>query len=469
VRVTGQLINARTDEHVWAKSYDRDLTDIFSIQSELSQAIAAALSAVILPQEKTLVENRPTTNLAAYDLYLKARAWAQGYGNEASRTQVEKWLQEAVQLDPAFAEAWALLGTVHAMAVRRGEDNSPERIALATAAIETAVRLAPDDPVVIEYHGSYYSQCFHDYARAAEQYQRLLILRPNSADAYAELTLLARRQGHWADALAFMQKSVQIDPRNPSSWSTMGDLLWAAHRYDEAVPYYRRAAELAPDDLESAFSAPLASFYARGSTLEVDAWFASVKTATANASGLLLFRQSWARIHGDFAQAVRIDREHPYIDSDDDPQWWQDTKAVMDLVGQNELAAARARAKELIPELDALLEKQGSNARLWQCTAFLYALESDRESALRCARRMKELRSESFDAKDGPGVSIAFAQVLAWTGDIDGALVELGRLLRTPNGANVYSARFSPGWLPLYGDKRFEALLNDPKNNAPLF
>ena len=468
VRVTGQLINARTDQHMWAKSYDRDLTDIFAIQSELSQEIAAALSAALTPQEKSLIENRPTTSLVAYDLFLKARAWDQGFDTESSRAQAEQWLLEAVKLDPAFAQAWAVLSSVHASAVSMNEDDTPERLARAKAAIETAVRLAPGDPVVIETQGNYYYHAFHDYAQAAVHYQRLLLLRPNSAVAHAQLGFLERRQGRWAAALAHLQKAVQLDPRSASFSEEVSDTYLALRRYAEAESSIRRAVELAPAALNFAAEAACVAFYARGSTREMDAWLASPKPTPANANQPLFIRREWARLHGDWAQAAEINRQHSYLDPYDDPHWWQDVQAVTDLVGHHELSAARPRAKQLIPQLNGLVEKQPTNALLWRGLALLYAFDGDRESALRCAHRMKEVRSESSDAKDGPRFSAAFAQVLAWTGDKDGALAELARLLRTPRGSNVHALRVDAGFLSLHGDPRFEALLNDPENNAPL-
>jgi TolB-like protein/Flp pilus assembly protein TadD len=474
VRVTGQLIRAATDEHVWAKSYDRDLTDIFAIQSELSQEIAAALSAALSPQEKSLLENRPTTNLAAYDLFLKARANFNGNSTDLSRAQVEQLLLDAVKLDPAFAQAWGYLARCHVQAVFTDEDNSPERLAKAKAAIETAVRLAPSDPEVIESQGNYYYYGYRDYARAAEHYQRVLVIRPNSGFAFAQIGFLYRRQGRWVEALASGRKAAQLDPRDLGLVGGLFDTLQILRRYDETVTELRRATELAPGDLFVAASLHQLAFLARGSTREMDEWLASQKPAAADETKLLFIRRTWARLHGDWTQAVQIDRQHPYLDPWDDPHWAQDAAMIGDLVGNNELAAARARAKKIIPELNALLEKQPTNANLWMTLAFLYALDGDKESALRYGRKPLELFPESSDAMFGPLCSATFAQILAWTGDKDGALAELARLMRVPVGSNglsvnVHIARVHPGWLPLRGDPRFEALLNDPQNNAPLF
>jgi tetratricopeptide (TPR) repeat protein len=373
---------------------------------------------------------------------------------------VEELLREAVKLDPAFAQAWAYLGWRHARAYFDGDDHSADRLAQAKAAIETAVRLAPDDPEVIEKLGHYYYYGYRDYVRAAEQYQRLLQLRPNSDDAHAYLGYLYRRQGRWAEGL------VSLHLRS------VADTLVGLRRYDEATAAWRLATELSAGDVRIGHNVPLMAYLARGSTREMDEWLAAQQPAVVGETKLLQLRRSWARLHGDWAQAVAIDRQHPYLDPWDDPHWVQDFGAIWSLLGAGEKAAARSQTGKLIPVLEALAEKEPSNARLWGTLGLLHAFQGDQPAALRCSRQARQLLPESVDALIGPNYSMIMAQVLAWTGDLDGALREAARLLRVPfgdNPLNVHSARHDPGWLPLQGDPRFEALLNDPKNNEPLF
>lgn len=471
VRVTGQLIRAATDDHVWAKSYDRDLTDIFAIQSALATEIAGALRAVISPREKSLIERQPTDNLAAYDLYLKGRGGVKGTQPEITRLEAERALAEAVKLDPDFAVAWGYLAEAHALAVFQYTDNSSERLANAKMAIETAVRLAPDDPDVIELLGNYYYYGFRDYARAAEQYQRLLVIEPHSANAYTQIGYVHRRQGHWSEALANFRHALEFDPLNVDPIMGLSETLVALRQYDEGTAQFRRAVEISRSEYffsEVYLNPSWLPFFARGSTREGDAWLAGLKSSPAEETKLLFARRNWARVRGDWALAVAIDEQQPHLDPYDDPHWAQDADAVWDLVGNNELTAARARAERLAPELKTLCEQQPANANIWRSRALLHAFLGDKEAALRCGRKAVELLPESKDALDGPRTSEALAKVHAWTGDKEAALTELERLLRTPFGANVFSAHVELGWLPLRGDARFDALLNDPKNNLPM-
>jgi TolB-like protein len=469
VRITGQLIRAATDEHVWAKSYDRDLTDIFAIQSAIAQEIASALSAALSPQEKSLIEKRPTANLAAYDLYLKSREFFKDSRTELTRAQAEEALAEAVKLDPGFAGAWGYLAVAHAMAVFGDEDHTAERLAKAKAAIGTAMRLAPDDPVVVEMSGNYYYYGYRDYGRAAEQYQRLLLIRPNSIEAFEQLGFIRRRQARWAEALANLRHAVELDPRNATTISILGETLSQLRQYDEAAAVKQRAAEIAPDNPVIVAEVTSVPFLARGSAKEFQQMLADMKETPANANIRRFLYRLMPRVSGDWTEAVKRDREYPYLDPFDSLRWARDFDIIVGLLGTKDLAAVHAQTAKLIPQYLTLLEAQPANATLWANLALLHAFVGHDVEALRCAHKAVELLPESADAVLGPPKSAALAQVYAWTGDKDRALAEVARLLHTPFGLNVHIARIGPIWLPLRGDPRFEALLADPKNNAPLF
>ena len=468
VRVTGQLINARTDEHVWAKAYDRDLTDVFTIQGELAQAIAGALSAALSPQEKSLLERRLTENLAAYDAYVKARALRQQAISEDQK-EIAPLLQQAVQLDPKFAAAWAELGAFHAYLYFNEEDHTADRLAKAKSAIDTAVSLAPDAPEVIEKLGDYYYYGYRDYARATEQYQRLAVLRPNDAEVFGSLGLIYRRQGRWSEALSTLRRAVQIEPRNLRYVRTLQQLAQALNLWEEAAAVQRRIVELQPDSLPDAAFLVVVPFLARGSTKEGLDWIARTKPAPPQAGLMLYLCKTWARLTGDFKEAIRLDQQQRYFDGFDEPHWSQDINAAFALAAHGDTAAARARAEQALPAMKAELEKQSTSAGLWVGLSGAYALLGDKPQALRAAQKAMELVPESADAVAGPTYSQNLASCLAYLGEKDRALAELARLLRTPYGENIHVAKGSPTWFPLHGDARFEALVNDPKNNAPLF
>ena len=468
VRVTGQLIHAATDEHVWAKNYDRDLTDIFSIQSALATEIAGALSAALSPQEKQLLDRRPTDNLAAYDNYMKARQLREMTGSQSINDAVTL-LQAAVKLDSKFSAAWAALGATHVFIYFSSVDQTAERLAQAKAAIDTAVSLAPDDPEVIEMVGDYYYYGFRDYTRAVEQYQRLAVLRPNDGAVFSALGLIHRRQGRWQEALIEFRRAAQLEPRSVRYVRFVGESAKALCLYTEAYPAMRRSAELADHEPVAEADAAFVPFLAGGSTKAWDEWLAQMTPEQQRTLTLLALRKQWARTIGDFAGFVELDRQQRYADILGEAHGTQDANAALVFAALGDQSAARARAMDAVSDLKAQLEKQPANEILWSSLGLAHALLGERAEALRCAQKAKDLVSESKDALVGPFLSLNYAWCLARLGEKDQALAELARLLRTPWGENIYLAKAGAGWFPLRDDPRFRALVNDPKNNTPLF
>jgi len=466
VRVTGQLIHAATDEHVWAKAYDRDVTDVFAIQAELAQSIAESLQAAISPQEQTLLDRKPTSNPAAYDLYLKARAAYES--NDFDVNSQVSWLLDAVQLDPGFAQAWALIAANQASVHFAELDSSAELMEKAKAAIETAVRLAPDDPVVIEMQGDYYYYGYRDYEKAASLYRRLQALKPNSSEATGSLGLINRRQGRWADAVANFRRALELDPHNARYGQALAAQLNAEHRYDEAIAEFNITATMVPGDLVSKSFATGEYFMATGSKSEVEAYAAELKASKPDVPLAIAIRTFGDRLIGNFGEAVQLDAQQPYFTGIGSPRWAQDFAAALDVLGNGDLPGCRARLEKLVPQLQEQLSTEPNNSSLWSAIGLSEAILGSREQALAAAARIIELVPESIDRVDGPVRSANRAKILAWAGDKDQALSELARLMRTPYGANVHAERVDPTWNPLRDDPRFKAILDDPRNNAPI-
>jgi TolB-like protein/Flp pilus assembly protein TadD len=469
VRVTGQLINAATDEHIWAKAYDRDLTDVFAIQAELSQAIAQALAAAISPAEKLLIDRRPTDNLAAYDAYQKAHQITQSANDESSAdAQVSDLLLQAVKLDPHFAIAWAELARHDAYMFFIEVDTAPSRLERARNSIETAVRLAPDDPSVIENHGDYYYYAFRDYARAAEQYQRLAVIRPNDAVVFGSLALIHRRRGRFNECMVEFRRAVELDPHNMRYLRSAEQTAAALNLYPEAKALEERVVALVPDDIAEAATLATFPFLTNGDVQSGDQFFARVKAPAGQENVLMFQRKAWGLSKGDWAELVRFDQLQRYTDSGIVSRQQEDVFAAYAHEAAGDHAAARQRAGEAVASALADLKSKPS-AGMWETLGMGYALLGRKREAREAAQKGVDLVPESNDAVTGPTLSLNRSCTLAWIGDKDGALNELARLLRTPFGENIYSARTNVYWLPLRGDPRFEALVHDLKNNEPMF
>ena len=470
VRVTGQLIHAATDEHVWAKSYDRDLTDIFTIQSELSSQIASALKAALSPEEKALIARKPTENPAAYDLFLRARDILNREGNTpAARSRQISLLQSAVELDPAFAQAWGELAASCAYWYFLSFPDMDAYMARAKVAIERAVQLAPEDPEVYGSLGTYYYYGFRDYARAAEQYEKRAKLQPNSPVVFNSLGLIQRRQGRWAQSLVNTRRASELDPANLNYQRNLLATLRAARRWDEAIVTQRRIVTLLPGDLQEAYFLAYGHFQATGSTREGEAFFARLKPEQLNSPECIELRKFWAGSMGDYAEAIRLDKLQPYYDVDGNPHYEQAFGAASNHYALGDRAAAIARLGDFPAELRAQLVREPKSVRLWAFLSGMEAILGNKEEALRCSERSVELMPESSDALDGVSYAAYRAITYDFVGEKDKALAEFARLFRTPSTVLMNVHEFTRGYSTLHGDPRYEAMLADPANNAPLF
>jgi TolB-like protein len=467
VRVTGQLINAVTDEHVWAKAYDRDLTDIFSIQSELAQAIATELKAALSPEEKAMLDRKPTENSAAYDLYLRSRKLE---GVEDINQQ-QSLLEQAVALDPTFARAWGDLADDYAEKAFNFHEGSDDLMAKAKAAIDQAVHLAPDDPEVIGSLGTYYYYGYRDYARANEQYQRLAKQRPNDAGVCNSLALILRRQGKWPESLAQSRRATELDVANVRYLKNLIDTLQESRRYDELAAANRKMAELKPDHFELGFQVALVSFHATGSTKEAEDFFAHLSANEAASPEGMDARINWADTVSDLPELIRLLHIHPHAARTVLEPWEETVLYAQNLFLAGDKPGALARLGSIPDENAKRLEREPRSPRLWIFQSIMEMILGRPEEALRDGDRAVEIIPSSVDALEGAEYAAFNARIHLSCGDKEFALKELARLIRTPGSVsnfNVYELKRDPR-NPLRDDPRMKALVDDPANNAPVF
>src|SRR5881296_1558345 len=242
LRINAQLIDARTDTHVWAETYDRTAADLFAIQSELAQSIVTQLKAKLSPRQKAEIEERPTQDLDAFELYLQAKAIIDSYLNatdvRAALLQALKSLNEAVQRDPNFVSAYCYAARANDLLFFFDLDPTPDRISLADAAVTEALRLRRDSAEAHFAHADYYFRCLRDYDRAQEE---LAIARPglpNSTPFFILSGYINRRRNHFADAERDFSTAFALDPRNPNAYNLLADTYVLQRRFPEAIHVY---------------------------------------------------------------------------------------------------------------------------------------------------------------------------------------------------------------------------------------
>ncbi|MGH7939219.1 MAG: tetratricopeptide repeat protein, partial [Bryobacteraceae bacterium] len=245
LRIIAHLIDARTNEQLWGETYDRELADIFTIQSEIAQTIVSRLRATISPQEKALIEQRPTKNLAAYEYYLQAKELLDTYTNapdpKESFLQAIRLLDEATALDPGFVLAYCYAARAHDLLYFLDLDPTPARAVRGQVAAETALRLAPDSAEAHLSMADHYLRCQRDYKRADKE---LALARPSLPNSIPFLTLsgyLHRREGKWEEGKRDFARAVELDPRNINASNLLGDTCVLLRQFDEGIAVSNRA------------------------------------------------------------------------------------------------------------------------------------------------------------------------------------------------------------------------------------
>jgi TolB-like protein len=255
VKVIVQLIDARTDQHLWAETYIEDLTDVFTIQAKLTGAITTALKAALSPEEKSLIARRPTQNPAAYELYLRATVAEENITSRSSFEEFEQvatLYQQTIALDPEFALAYARLAHVHGLMYWYGNiDPTPKRRELVLDATAAAQRLAPDAPETHMARGTIAYYCDNDWARALSEYRQAEVGLPNDAQLQAQFGYTYRRLGNWQEAVNHLERVLTLSPRDLYDAEIIAQFYRELRRYDRARDLSIRCVELAPRELRA--------------------------------------------------------------------------------------------------------------------------------------------------------------------------------------------------------------------------
>jgi TolB-like protein/tRNA A-37 threonylcarbamoyl transferase component Bud32/Tfp pilus assembly protein PilF len=474
VRVTAQLIDARTDTHLWVDHYDRPLDDVFAIQSDIAKAIATQLQAKLSPAEKSAIEQPPTKNLIAYDRYLRARKvravqTARVPGDMREETRL---LDQAVAYDPTFLLAYCELAQAHAYAYHLGVDRTPARVALAKAARDAALRLSSDRG---EPHLAAAEVAFHcnlDYETALTEVAIARGKLPNDASVFALSAYIHRRQGHWEDCARDLERAVQLDPRNVWLLQDAAETYHHERHFSEATAAWDRVLAVAPGDPSSRVWRALVDLDSRADTRP--AYEAVQNIVTEDPSAVDSIAEHWlylALCRRDAAEMGRALASLP-------PEGIVRRDLLMPRPFCEGLAArARGDAKGAEAafiaahvEMEKILREQPDYAQAFCVLGLSDAALGRKEDAIREGRRALELLPVAKDMMAGGVVLANLAIIYAWAGEKDRALEQLATAIRfpSPEFLSYGQLKLHPFWDPLRGDPRFDKLLEESKKPVPL-
>jgi len=463
VRVNVQLINANNDEHIWAEDYDRDLTDVFAIQTDLAQKIASALQAKLSPNEKARLDQRPTQNTDAYLLFVQAHDYAtQGeFLFRDTSLKAEQLFEQAIKLDPNFAGAFAGLSLVESR-IYHSFDPTPGRREKARRNADEALRLQPDLPEGHLALGFSYYYGDRDYERALAEFEIAKRGLPNESEAYFAIGAIQRRQGKWAESNANLEKAATLDPKNTDVLINLCFSYMVQRDFETASKVLDRVIAASPQSFQTNILKAFMAAQWKGDLSAAEKVFSSIQPET-DSDGLMTMGRAWLlmvqRKLPEALQVVQKFRGETLFNTTTAPC----PKALLEgeiyrLQGDEAKARTAFEHARVVSE-QLLREAPDDPARHGQHGLILAAL-GQKQEAIAEGKRAVELVPESQDAFDGPLGTAALAQIYAWTGEFDETFRLLDHLLTVPtHGLTVPMLKLDPAWDPLRKDPRFQALV----------
>jgi TolB-like protein/class 3 adenylate cyclase/Tfp pilus assembly protein PilF len=464
VRVNVQLIKAANDSHLWADTFDRKLTDIFSVESEVAKAVADQLRAKLTGQEEQVIAAKPTDNPEAYDAYLRGLAYSLKTGNSpANSLGAQKYLKEAVRLDPKFALSWALLSFVEARGY--GTQTLQPTVALreeAKQAAETALALQPNLGDAVLAKGSYHYFCLKDYDTAVRYFEQARQLLPNSSRILESLAYVARRRGQWDRSLAYFNEAERLDPRDVNLLTQHANSYICLRRFPEALRKLDQVLDIIPDDLDT-LARKAAVAQTEGDLPRASAILAPLRPA-ADQTGALEAQVYQAILERRPAQI--IPRLKEILAKPDSALGYFNGELRFYLGWAQEVAGDHAAARETWgqarSELELFLKEQPENSGLIGGLALTNMGLGDKAAAFKLAERAMAAVPMEKDPLSGPVPIEILARVAAGTGEPDRAIADLQKLLSIPyEGAVAWGMPLTPALLRL--DPMFDPLRNDPR------
>jgi TolB-like protein/Flp pilus assembly protein TadD len=462
VRITVQLINALTDSHLWAESYDRKLIDVFQVESDVAQKIAAALEAKLTGREKKEIASVGTQNPQAYEAYLRALAVYREYTYDALQSASQA-LEEAVGLDPNFTAAWALLVRIQAVTYFLGFDQTEAARAAARKALDTALRLQPELAETQMAKGFYDYLIVGDYNAAQYTFEELRSRWPSNADIAETLGFIALRQGRWNEGRQYLDEAIALNPRDLFLRTQAAYARYAVRDFPAVLRTIDQALAIWPED--PTLTADKASVHqALGQLDQADALLRGLHPRVKDDSAVPTIWYQ-AMLRRDPAATITLLRtltnppnSLPPIFDAAYHFWLGELERLSGNISEARISFTQGRE-----ELERELKQQPQNPRLVSLLALTLAGLGEREAALREADHAVELLPSVKDARTGPRFEETRARIQARFGDGDRAIPALKHLLEIPYGGGSYTGRpqLTPALLRL--DPDFDQIRSDPR------
>jgi len=471
VRVSVQLINAQNDSHVWADIYDRKLTDIFVVESDIAKSIAESLRATLTGREEQALAAKPTTNPEAYDAYLRGLASeGQSLHSVYAFDKAIGFYEQAVQLDPAFALAWSRLSRADSILYSSPNDPTGARRDAAKRALDMAQKLQPNSPETLLALALYQFVVLQDYELARITYRLVSKMLPGNSDVPVSLASIARRQGHWDETVAYYEQALVLDPRNPELLVETALNYSDLRKFEGALKLCDRALDILPNDPDvMAFKATV---YQAAGNLEEAAKL--LREVNAETPSLVVFatKIGQLKLERNLSEALRLLQArvalYHFGSELEKGAFTKDLADTQRLDGDS--AGAKITAEKARKTLEPICKNQPDNDFAATCLSQAYAVLGDKNSALKEAERAIALKPSAQYAAYGPGLEENLALVQTIIGENSRAISTLARLLEIPYKSSLYGTsitppllKLDPTWDPLRADPAFRKLYEEKR------
>ncbi len=464
LHLNAQLIDTRTDTHVWVEQYDRDLNDLFAIQSEVAQKVANQLHAKITPAEKVAIETKPTGDLVAYDLYSRANDILSGKNSRPQDfAQAVDLLNRAVVRDPSFLDGYCQLAFAHDQLYFDGIDHTPARLAMAKDAVDLAFRLKPDSGEAHFAQAVHLYRGYLDYDGALAELEIARQTLPNDARIFQLMGMIQRRQGRGEDSRRNLERAAELDPRDIGTLDTLAWDYARFRRYAEAKTWLTRAVAVAePDDVSMKLALPDWELEVNADPRPLHQAIDSVRAT--NPAAVRAIAKVWLACALAERDAAAATEALSALDENGISLWDQvafSRSFVEGLIARmtNDDAKAKSAFATARSEQEKIVEAQPDFGPSWCVLGMIDAGRGRKEEALHEGRRALELLPVEKEALVGQYLVRYFAVIAAWVGEKDLACDQLAIAVRPPSNVRYGELKLMPWWDPLRGDPRFEKIV----------
>jgi TolB-like protein/Flp pilus assembly protein TadD len=462
VRVNAQLINARTDAHLWAQTYDRDLADVFAIQSEIAKAIAGQLEAKLSPREENAIERPPTSDIPAFELYAQAKNLLNIRNARANLLEAVDLLNQAVARDPSFFKAYCQLAHTHDRLYFLGYDHTPARLALAEAAIQAAFRLGPDAGEAHLARAQNLYRGYLEYDAALAELEVAGQTLPNDAGVFELKAYIQRRRGKQDEAVRSLERAIDLDPRNTFTLQQLALSYHHLRRFAEEKSVLDRALAIEPNDVDTKVARAFVEFHWKADTRPLHQILDSIRATNPGATqtiadGWLICALAERDAGAAINAAIAAGTNSPFIDEAINFSR-PFVEGIIARVGKDD-EKARSAFTAARAEQEKIIHAQPNYGPPLCVLGLIDAGLGRKEEALREGRRAVELLPVEKDAINGTAMIKYLAMIAAWVGDDDLACEQLAVAIRPPSRLSYGQLKLLPFWDPLRGNPRFEKIV----------